>query len=75
VPDELAEIQKSKELHGSETDNPNMRLKNSSGARPDYSTMVLLIDDQAIVAQPCHRLLAGLPDVDLHYCGRPYWTQ
>jgi signal transduction histidine kinase len=36
-----------------------------------YSTMVLLIDDQAIVAQAVRRLLADLPDIDLHYCADP----
>jgi signal transduction histidine kinase len=34
----------------------------------DYSTMVLLIDDQAIVAQAVRRLLANVPDINLHYC-------
>jgi signal transduction histidine kinase/BarA-like signal transduction histidine kinase len=33
--------------------------------------MVLLVDDQAIVAQAVRRLLAGLPDIDLHYCSDP----
>ena len=33
--------------------------------------MVLLVDDQAIVAQAVRRLLAGLPDIDLHYCADP----
>jgi CheY-like chemotaxis protein len=37
----------------------------------DYSTMVLLVDDQAIVAQAVSRLLADLPDIDLHYCSDP----
>jgi PleD family two-component response regulator len=36
-----------------------------------YSTMVLLVDDQPIVAQAVSRLLAGLPDIDLHYCSDP----
>src|ERR1700688_308306 len=31
-------------------------------------TMVLLVDDQAMVAEAVRRLLAGLPDIDLHYC-------
>jgi two-component system chemotaxis family response regulator WspR len=31
-------------------------------------TMVLLVDDQLMVAETVHRLLAGLPDIDLHYC-------
>jgi len=38
---------------------------------PDYSTMVLLVDDQAMVAQAVGRLLADLPDIDLHYCADP----
>jgi PleD family two-component response regulator len=37
----------------------------------DYSTMVLLVDDQAFVAQAVSRLLADLPDIDLHYCSDP----
>ena len=35
------------------------------------STMILLVDDQAIVAHAVRRLLAGLPDIDLHYCSDP----
>jgi signal transduction histidine kinase len=38
---------------------------------PDYSTMVLLVDDQAIVAQAVRRMLKDLPDIDLHYCADP----
>ncbi|HVW08459.1 MAG TPA: diguanylate cyclase [Bryobacteraceae bacterium] len=34
-------------------------------------TMVLLVDDQAFVAHAVRRLLAGLPDVDFHYCSDP----
>jgi signal transduction histidine kinase len=33
-----------------------------------YSIMVLLVDDQAIVAEAVRRSLANLPDVDFHYC-------
>lgn len=33
--------------------------------------MVLLVDDQAIVAHAVRRLLADLPDIDLHYCSDP----
>ena len=33
--------------------------------------MVLLVDDQAIVAQAVRRLLKDLPDIDLHYCADP----
>lgn len=38
---------------------------------PDYSMMVLLVDDQAIVAEAVRRCLANLPDVDFHYCPDP----
>ena len=34
----------------------------------ESSSMVLLVDDQAIVAQAVKRLLDGLTDIDLHYC-------
>src|SRR5581483_2136627 len=37
----------------------------------DCSTMVLLVDDQAIVAHAIRRLLANLSDIDLHYCPDP----
>ena len=33
--------------------------------------MVLLVDDQAIVAQALRRMLKDLPDIDLHYCADP----
>jgi len=35
------------------------------------SIMVLLVDDQAIIAQAVRRLLADVPDIDLHYCADP----
>jgi two-component system chemotaxis family response regulator WspR len=31
-------------------------------------TMVLLVDDQAMVAEAVRRLLLSLPDIDFHYC-------
>jgi signal transduction histidine kinase len=37
----------------------------------EYSSMVLLIDDQIMVAQAVRRLLADLPDIDFHYCANP----
>ena len=37
----------------------------------EYSAMVLLIDDQIMVAQAVRRLLADLPDIDFHYCANP----
>jgi len=55
----------------SEADSPGMRMRASIGSSTDYPAMVLLIDDQAIVAQAVRRLLAGLPDIDLHYCPDP----
>src|SRR5689334_14141136 len=33
-----------------------------------YPTMVLLVDDQAIIAEAVRRALANLPDVNFHYC-------
>lgn len=36
--------------------------------RPLYSTMVLLVDDQAMVGEAVRRLLADQPDIELHYC-------
>jgi len=35
------------------------------------ASMVLLVDDQAIIAQAVRRLLADVPDIDLHYCSDP----
>jgi len=55
----------------SEADSPGMRMRASIGSSTDYPAMVLLIDDLAIVAQAVRRLLAGLPDIDLHYCPDP----
>jgi diguanylate cyclase (GGDEF)-like protein len=37
----------------------------------EYSTMVLLIDDQAMVAQSVRRLLANQLNIDMHYCSDP----
>jgi len=54
----------------SEADNPG-RVEESSASDINYRTMVLLVDDQAIVAHAVRGLLAGLPDVDLHYCADP----
>ncbi len=32
------------------------------------SAMVLLVDDQTLVAEAVRRALAGLDDIDFHYC-------
>src|SRR6185295_1217349 len=50
---------------------PAAQVLESNRSTPDYSTMVLLVDDQAMVAQAVGRLLADLPDIDLHYCADP----
>ena len=50
---------------------PETQVTEPTGPAPVYSTMVLLVDDQPMVAQAVSRLLAGLPDVDLHYCSDP----
>src|SRR3984957_5468399 len=50
---------------------PCTQVIESSSTTLDFSTMVLLVDDQAIVAQAVRRLLAALPDIDLHYCSDP----
>ena len=52
-------------------DGPCTQLIESDPRTPEFSTMVLLVDDQAIVAQAVRRLLASLPDIDLHYCSDP----
>lgn len=50
---------------------PATQVTESNSPAPVYSTMVLLVDDQPMVAQAVSRLLAGLRDVDLHYCSDP----
>ena len=55
----------------SEENNPGIQVKESSASSQNHRTMVLLIDDQAFVAHAVRRLLADLPDVDLHYCADP----
>src|SRR5450631_2469736 len=46
----------------SETPTPPMRKE---------AVMVLLVDDQAMVAEAMRRLLAGQPDIAFHYCADP----
>ncbi len=52
-------------------DTPDAQVMEWVPPLPDFSTMVLLVDDQAMVAQAVRRLLADLPDIDLHYCSDP----
>ncbi len=42
-----------------------------TSAASEYSCLVLLVDDQAIVGQAVLRLLSGYPDIDMHYCADP----
>ena len=35
---------------------------------PEYHSMVLLVDDQAMVCEAIRRALANEPDIDFHYC-------
>lgn len=37
----------------------------------EYDTVVLLVDDQAIIGEAVRRALANERDIDLHYCGSP----
>jgi signal transduction histidine kinase len=50
-------------------DKPDPQAPPDLTTRRDYLTMVLLVDDQVLVAHAVRRLLADLPDIDLHYCG------
>lgn len=50
---------------------PVIQMSESFPISYEFSTMVLLVDDQAIVAHAVRRLLADLPDIDLHYCHDP----
>ncbi|KAF0178892.1 MAG: multi-sensor hybrid histidine kinase [Limisphaerales bacterium] len=43
----------------------------SSAAAADYSVMVLLVDDQVMVAEAIRRCLANQPNIDFHYCIDP----
>ena len=42
---------------------------------PTHHVMVLLVDDQAIVAEAVRRSLAGNQDIDFHYCSDPEQAQ
>lgn len=37
----------------------------------DYPTMVLLVDDQSIIAEAVRRSLSNEPDINFHYCPNP----
>ncbi|MBI5801800.1 MAG: response regulator [Verrucomicrobia bacterium] len=42
-----------------------------NAAASDYSVMVLLVDDQVMVAEAIRRCLANQPNIDFHYCIDP----
>jgi two-component system chemotaxis family response regulator WspR len=44
------------------------KLVETSLATPNYHAMVLLVDDQAMIAEVVRRTLAGESDIDFHYC-------
>jgi two-component system chemotaxis family response regulator WspR len=46
----------------------NILYVKSDLSASDRRTMVLLVDDQPMVAEAVRRKLVGLPDIDLHYC-------
>jgi two-component system, chemotaxis family, response regulator WspR len=37
----------------------------------DYVTMVLLVDDQAMIGEAIRRILVTQPDMNFHYCSQP----
>jgi two-component system chemotaxis family response regulator WspR len=46
--------------------------KSAKGRKPDdYAAMVLLVDDQLIIAEAVRRALAGEADIDFHFCAEP----
>ena len=52
--------------------NPNMNDNGKSSTKSDDSTIqVLLVDDQAIIAEGIRRMLESEKDIKLHYCADP----
>ena len=43
----------------------------SSAAAPEHPVTVLLVDDQAIIAEAVRRMLAAESDIQFHYCSDP----
>jgi diguanylate cyclase (GGDEF)-like protein len=52
-------------------DKPHIAVMDSNLSATSYSSMVLLVDDQAMVAEALRRLLHDKPEIDLHYCSDP----
>jgi diguanylate cyclase (GGDEF)-like protein len=49
----------------------NVAVIEASGSASSHSSMVLLVDDQAMVAEGVRRLLSDKPEIVLHYCADP----
>ena len=47
---------------------PNSAVMDAGANQLVISSMVLLVDDQAMVAEALRRLLRDKPEIDLHYC-------
>jgi two-component system chemotaxis family response regulator WspR len=43
----------------------------ASNTAPDFTVIVLLVDDQPIIGEAVRRALAGQPDIIFHYCDDP----
>src|SRR6267154_4631034 len=50
---------------------PNTAVIETMPTASSTSSMVLLVDDQAMVAEALRRLLSDKPEIDLHYCADP----
>lgn len=46
-------------------------MSNNLDTQENYRSVVLLVDDQAIVAEGIRRMLEGEEDIDFHYCEFP----
>lgn len=53
------------------TDSPKFARAARARAADDYGAMVLLVDDQLIIAESVRRALAGEGDIDFHFCADP----
>lgn len=51
--------------------NPELLSENKLSQIQDYTIIVLLVDDQAMVAEAVRRALEGSEDIDFHYCQDP----
>jgi two-component system, chemotaxis family, response regulator WspR len=54
-----------------DTDNSKSFDWKLDGSPDEYPIMVLLVDDQLMVAEAIRRMLAGQGNIDFHYCANP----